>query len=136
MAKLNWIRRRGNAVLDMALVMPVLLSLTFGTVEFGHYFYVKHCLQGAAREGARVAITSTAVNSDVTTAVANSMAAAGLTASGYTVTLTPTTISGLAEGTSITVSVQCTWGTVGMRPLGLIGASKTVQGITVMRKEG
>ncbi|MGC4033821.1 MAG: pilus assembly protein [Tepidisphaeraceae bacterium] len=45
------IRRRGSAVLDAALVFPVLLSLTFGCVEFGHYFYIKHTLQGAAREG-------------------------------------------------------------------------------------
>src|SRR5438477_3413619 len=108
----NIFRRRGNAVLDMALVMPVLLSLTFGTVEYGHYFYVKHCLQGAAREGARAAITASAVNSDVTTAVSNAMSASGLSSSGYTVTFTPSNISGLAEGTSITISVQCTWGTV------------------------
>src|SRR5438105_13017998 len=99
-SKLSWIRRRGNAVLDMALVMPVLLSLTFGTVEFGHYFYVKHCLQGAAREGARAAITNTATNTDVTTAISNAMSTAGLGSSGYTVTLTPSNVSGLAEGTS------------------------------------
>jgi len=138
-ARTSWVkrvfRRRGNAVLDMALVMPVLLSLTFGTVEYGHYFYVKHCLQGAAREGARVAITSSADNAAVTSAITNAMTACGLQSSGYTVTLTPSNISGLAEGTSITVSVQCTWGTVGMRPMKLIGSAKVVQGITVMRKE-
>src|SRR5207247_2540877 len=112
---------------DMALIMPVLLSLTFGTVEYGHYFYVKHCLQGAAREGARVAITSAAANSDVTSAVSTAMTACGLQNSSYTVTLSPSNIAGLAEGTSVTVTVQCTWGTVGLRPMGLIGASKAVQ---------
>src|SRR3954451_17385380 len=91
-------RWRGSAVLDAALVFPILLSLTFGTVEFGYYFYVKHSLQGAAREGARAGITPTAVNSDVTTAVANSMAAAGLSSSGYT-----TAITG-SGGTTINVS--------------------------------
>lgn len=132
----RFLRRRGNAVLDMALVMPILLSLTFGTVEYGHYFYVKHCLQGAAREGARVAITSSADNAAVNSAITTSMTACGLQSSGYTVTLTPSNVAGLAEGTSMTVSVQCNWGTVGMRPMKLIGATKTVQGITVMRKEG
>ena len=48
----RWLWRRGSAVLDAALVFPILLSLTFGTVEYGHYFYWKHTLQGAAREGA------------------------------------------------------------------------------------
>src|SRR4051812_10383319 len=136
-------RFRGSAVLDAALVFPILLSLTFGTVEYGYYFYVKHSLQGAAREGARAAITPTAANSDVTTAVATSMAAAGLSSSGYTTSITNSaggniSVSGLAAGTSINVTVQCTWGTVGsgFRPMGLIGTAKIVKGVTVMRKEG
>ena len=50
--------RCGSALLDAALVLPILLSLMFGTVEYGHFFYWKHTLQGAAREGARTAITA------------------------------------------------------------------------------
>src|SRR5438552_3487535 len=119
-------RFRGSAVLDAALVFPILLSLTFGTIEYGYYFYVKHSLQGAAREGARAAITPTAVNSDVTTAVSNAISVAGLSSSGYTTTLSPSNVSGVAAGTSITVTITCTWGTVGsgFRPLGLIGSAK------------
>jgi len=49
-------RRSGAEVLEAALVMPILLALAFGTVEFGYYFYVEHNLEGAAREGARAAI--------------------------------------------------------------------------------
>src|SRR4051812_13398788 len=52
--------RRGNAVMEMALVLPILLALSFGTVEFGYFFYVKHTLQGAARDGARQAILPSA----------------------------------------------------------------------------
>ncbi len=136
-------RFRGSAVLDAALVFPILLSLTFGTVEYGYYFYVKHSLQGAAREGARAAITPTAKDSDVTTAVSTAMSAAGLSSSGYTTAVTNSaggtiSVAGLAAGTSINVTVQCTWGTVGsgFRPMGLIGTAKIVKGVTVMRKEG
>jgi Flp pilus assembly protein TadG len=50
------LRRRGAEVLEAALVMPILLALAFGTVEFGYYFYVEHNLEGAAREGARAAL--------------------------------------------------------------------------------
>jgi Flp pilus assembly protein TadG len=127
--------RRGNAVLEAALVIPILLYLAFGTVEFGYFFYVKNNLQGAAREGVRAAIPPGATNADVTAAISSQMTAAGLQASGYTVTTTPTTISGLAPGTTVTVSVQCTWGTVGLRPLQLISTSKIVKGQAVMRKE-
>src|SRR6476660_5289004 len=106
-------RWRGSAVLDAALVFPILLSLTFGTVEYGYYFYVKHSLQGAAREGARAAITPTAAQADVTTAVSNALAAAGLQNSGYVTSTSPASVGSLTAGTSITVTVTCTWGTVG-----------------------
>ena len=76
------LRPRGSAVLDAALVFPILLSLTFGTIEYGYYFYVKHSLQGAAREGARAAITPSATNSDVTTAVTTRFG--GQVADGFT----------------------------------------------------
>jgi Flp pilus assembly protein TadG len=125
--------RRGGAVLETAIVLPVLLSLAFGTVEFGYYFFVKNTLQGAAREGARAAIISTATNTDVTTAVSGVMSAAGI--ASYTTSTTPATISGVASGTSITVTVTCTWSNVGLRPLGLIPANKTVVGTAVMRRE-
>ncbi|MGH7177386.1 MAG: TadE/TadG family type IV pilus assembly protein [Tepidisphaeraceae bacterium] len=134
----NLRRRRGSAVLDAALVFPILLSLTFGTVEYGYYFYVKHSYQGAAREGARVAITPSATNTEVTTAITNALTAAGLQSSGYTVTVSPSNVSGLSAGTSVSVTVTSAWGTAGsgFRPLGLIGSSKQVRGVTVMRKEG
>jgi Flp pilus assembly protein TadG len=134
-------RRPGSSVLDMALVLPILLALSFGTIEFGYYMFVKHNMQAAAREGARAAIVPSAVTSDVTTAVANVMAAAGLTQSGYTTSITDTNgntinVSTAAAGTAIKVTVQCSWGTVGVRPLGVISSSKVVAGTTVMRKEG
>lgn len=136
------IRRRGSAVLDAALVFPVLLSLTFGCVEFGHFFYIKHTLQGAAREGARAAATGTA-NSDVTTAVTNAMNAAGIPAAKYSTTIQDTSGNNLTisstnptAGTAIVVKVTATWGTIGVRPMGLIGTAKQVIGSTTMRREG
>ena len=135
-------RRRGNAVVEAALVLPVLLTLTFGTVEYGYFFFVKQSVQGAAREGCRAGIVPTATNTNVTSAIAASLNAAGLNASTttldakYTLTLTPSNVSGVTAGTSITVQLDTTWGAVGVRPMGLIGSSKVVRGVTVMRKEG
>lgn len=142
MIKRRTSRLSGNALLDAALVLPILLSLTFGTVEYGYFFFVKHSLQGAAREGCRTAIVPTATNAQVVQAVAASLKAAGLNSSTsaldpkYTLTLTPGSVSGVQPGTSVTVQVDVSWGVVGIRPLGLIGTSKVVRGTTVMRKEG
>src|SRR5690349_3828318 len=111
--------RSGNAVLDMALVMPLLIALTFGAVEYGFALYIKHSLQSAAREGARAAVVSGATATDVQTAVDSSMSAAGFGTSKYT---RPPTIEYSTNGTSwstswasatagnsIRVTVNTTW---------------------------
>ena len=132
--------RRGSAVLDAALVFPILLSLTFGCIEFGHYFFVKHTLQGAAREGARAAAAPSSTDADVTAAITYSMNAAGISNWTKYVQNTATPAANISPnqpaGTAIVVKVECTWGTVGLRPMSLIGASKKVVGSTTMRKEG
>jgi Flp pilus assembly protein TadG len=131
--------RRGGAVLETALVMGVLIMLTFGTAEYGYYFFVKNTLAGAARDGVRAAIPATAVNSDVTTAISTAMTAAHIPSSEYTVTLSPTDISTATTGSAVTVTITCTWGTVGVTPLpvsmGGIATTKQVTGVAVMRKE-
>ena len=138
-------RRLGAAVLETVLIMPVLLYLAFGVVEFGYYFYVKHSVEGAAREGCRAFIVSGATLTNVSTAVTASMHAAQLDNSGYTAVtqdgstvLTNANYTSAIAGDTITVTVSCTWGTAGAgyRPWALIGASKSVIGTAVMRKEG
>jgi Flp pilus assembly protein TadG len=129
----------------MAFVLPILLMLAFGVVEYGYYFYVKNNVQAAAREGARAAIVPAATYQNVVDAVGNVMTAAGLNNTGYTLTVTDTTgaaisLNTVTPGTSIKVSVQCTWGSVGVHPLpevlGGMNPAKLVKGATVMRKEG
>lgn len=134
--------RSGNAVLDMALVMPILIGVTFGAVEYGYALYLKHSLQAAAREGCRAAIVSGASSSDVQSAVDSSMLAAGFAQSKYTrpPTISPSGWATATAGTTITVSVTTTWATAGVRVLpsylGGIPTSKTLTGATTMRKEG
>lgn len=137
-----WRRRCGNATIETVLALGILLNLTFGTVEFGHFFFVKNTLQGAAREGARAAIAAGATNAEVTSSVNSSLSAAGFTTSNYTIKIRNSTdtadvdVSTQTAGNGILVKVSGAWGTVGLRPLGLIGATKTVLGTAVMRKEG
>lgn len=47
---------RGQAILELALVLPVLLLLVFGIVEFGRIFHAYLVVTQAAREGARVGV--------------------------------------------------------------------------------
>lgn len=45
--------RRAAAAVEMAVVTPLLLTLTFGIIEFGWMFAVRNTMINAAREGAR-----------------------------------------------------------------------------------
>jgi Flp pilus assembly protein TadG len=49
----GWIRRAVVAV-EMALVLPLLLIVLVGSIQYGAIFYLKNNMISAAREGARV----------------------------------------------------------------------------------
>ncbi|MHC5558550.1 TadE family protein [Kocuria sp. U4B] len=48
-----WGSERGAAAVEFALVVPLLLTLLLGVIEFGHYFNVQISATHAAREAAR-----------------------------------------------------------------------------------
>jgi Flp pilus assembly protein TadG len=49
---------RGAAAVEFALVMPILILLLFGIIEFARVWNVKQVLTDAAREGARIAVVA------------------------------------------------------------------------------
>ena len=46
-------RSRGQALVEFALVFPILALLIFGLVDFGRVVYTQNAISQAAREGAR-----------------------------------------------------------------------------------
>lgn len=44
---------RGAALTEFAIIMPMLLALIFGIIEFGHFVAYSNAVETAAREGAR-----------------------------------------------------------------------------------
>ncbi len=81
-------RVRAAAVVEFAVVLPLLLTILFGIIEYGWVFMVRQTLQTAAREGARLAVlqTSVAPYPEVTNRVDQVMAPTGLTT--YQITMT------------------------------------------------
>ena len=64
----NWLRRfrretRAGAMVEFAIVAPVLILLVFGIAEFGRFFFLLNNLTNAAREGARRAAIEPTFNS-------------------------------------------------------------------------
>ncbi len=48
-------RRRGQTLVEFALVLPIFLFILFALIDVGRYVYLNSTLSQAAREGARVA---------------------------------------------------------------------------------
>jgi Flp pilus assembly protein TadG len=46
-------KARGQSVVEMALLLPVLLLILFGLIEFGRALFIYTVVSNAAREGAR-----------------------------------------------------------------------------------
>ncbi len=76
---------RGQALVEFAMVMPIMLLLLFALVDFGRAFYSWLLITNAAREGARVAATQSPLT-DVETRVYD--AASALDAASITITTT------------------------------------------------
>lgn len=87
---------RGASALEFALVIPVLLLLLFGIIEFGVIFQNQLALTHAAREGARMAAVG---QWNVTTVKARAYPVVP------TVTVSPATPSTTPHGTAITVTL-------------------------------
>ena len=51
--------QNGQSVVEFALILPLLLLLTFGIIEFGFFVFNKQIITNAAREAARAGIVAT-----------------------------------------------------------------------------
>ncbi len=49
---------RGQSMLEMALVLPLLLAVVFGIIEFGHIYSTKIEMNNLARQAVRTAVVS------------------------------------------------------------------------------
>jgi len=89
-------RRRpdsGEALVEMALVLPILIVLSMGMLDFGRAFHAKSVLDQAAREGARVGVVTLPTFDPVPAQgrAAEVLAAAGMSSGSATASLDPNT---------------------------------------------
>lgn len=88
-------RRRGVAAVEMAVVLPVFVTVTLGMIELGRAIMVSQLLTNAAREAARSAIIDGSTNTSVSNSATSFMAtAAKISQSDVTVTITTSTTGG------------------------------------------
>lgn len=57
MARMRQLNERGAVATEFALLLPILLTILLGIIEFGMIMYGREIVTNAAREGARAGIT-------------------------------------------------------------------------------
>ncbi len=92
-------QQQGQSLVEFALLLPMLVIILFGTVEFGRLWMTMNVLTGAAREGARVAAVTAPNTAQVQTAVNNVLSGASIT--GATIT-----VVGPNAANNVTVTVR------------------------------
>lgn len=55
-------KTRGQAAVEMAIILPLLMLLLFGVYQFGRVFYIYHTLQKSLRNGVQYVLRSQGVN--------------------------------------------------------------------------
>ncbi|HET6413646.1 MAG TPA: TadE family protein [Anaeromyxobacter sp.] len=132
---------RGTAAVEFALVLPLLLMLVLGAIDWGWYFFIREVATNAAREGARVGSVNAV---DDAGAAADALAAAnayltnlGLTA-GTVTDSTPTVVVGTS--TIATVRVVVTYPVGSLTGFTLPGFASlvpaSITAVAQMRREG
>lgn len=110
---------RGAAVVEFALVLPLLMLMVFGTIQFGLLFNRQQALHAAAREGARVAAlpstTQTEISARATSAL-DGIPLAGTPTIAVVPNVTKPCEARLGQSVVVTVSVPTSieiplWGT-------------------------
>jgi Flp pilus assembly protein TadG len=107
----------GEALVEIALVLPILLVLSMGMLDFGRAFHAKSIVDAAAREGARVAVVTAPDVGVVQTRVNDVLVAGGITGAPLA------TVSAVGPDHMVTVQVTVTFQFVTPGVFSLIGAS-------------
>jgi Flp pilus assembly protein TadG len=124
--------RRGAAVVEFAVVSPVLLLILLGMIECGRMIMVQQALTTAVREGARAAsLTGTA--GAAINAVEEFLAGVGVRGSSVKVTPGSSGITG--HGQPITVTVTVPFAKVSWLPSPIFMKNATMSSSATMRRE-
>jgi Flp pilus assembly protein TadG len=97
-------RARGAAAVEFALVLPVLMLLCLGAIEWGFHFFQREIIVNAAREGARAGSIADTDAAGVAVARAREyLSVAGINATTCTVDIPEAVVS-------VRVTVDCQGG--------------------------
>jgi Flp pilus assembly protein TadG len=129
-------KRRGAALIEAAILLPILLLVLFGMVEYGGLFWRASQLEATARTAVRAGALSGGSTAAVNSTINSMMNAAGLGSSGYSVTLNPTNPATITTGSQFTVTISVPYPNISLTKCPLVPTPATLTRSCTMAKEG
>lgn len=133
--------RLGAAAVEMALVLPVFVTVILGIIEIGRAVMVGQLVTSAAHEAARAAVLDGSTNSSVSDVATSFLqSSAGVSAGNVTVTISVSSgsagnqVANAAQNDLITVTVSVPFATVSYLPPSYM-AGKSLSATCAMRHE-
>ena len=124
---------KGAMLVEAAILLPLLLLLTFGVIEYGWAFLKSQQITNAARQSARIAARPDATNAEVQATASALMDAAGI--SGYQVTL-PADITQIPPGNPLTVKITVPYSDIELAGPPFVPMPTHLEASVTMAKEG
>ncbi|WP_053361541.1 TadE/TadG family type IV pilus assembly protein [Bacillus sp. FJAT-27251] len=127
---------KGQSLVEFALVLPLLMMLLFGIIDFGRIFHAYLTIDHAGREAARAASVGKTY-SEASQVAVKTAAGINLNKSGASVTITPPSDPAKSYPSGTDVKVTITYPIDFLTPIigQLIGGSFNLTDTTVMRVE-
>lgn len=98
-------RRRGSSVVEMAVCLPLLVTMVFGSIQACNLLFLKHSVTTAVYEGTLEASKPGATRQTVSDRATNMLTAFGIT--GGSVSISPAgDLADMAPGTEVTITVS------------------------------
>ena len=115
--------KNGSVMVEAALVIPLLVGVTFFIIEFGNVLYISNSLSQVARTAARYASVTPAYTQQGAYDASGASSLLKNASTKLTLTITPSPGTAKVVGTKITVSVKYSY-TPLINPFGLLGSNK------------
>lgn len=127
------IDRRGSAILEFALIAPLMFALIFLFIEFDRYVVTAHALKEAARVGCRVAILDGTELEEVETQVADILRPFSI--NEYTMKVEPDLSTTIDGGSPVSVTIDVFYKDIGWVPTPRYLGDKTITATTTLPRE-
>jgi Flp pilus assembly protein TadG len=132
-------KRRGQsgmALVETAIVLLLLVTIIFGTMEYGWLFFKIQQITNTVRAGARKAVLPDSTNADVALLIQTELAEWDISSSDYTLVISSADITALSPSDLITLTITVPYSNVELLGMPMFPTPTALTSTMTMAREG